>query len=414
MKNSIRYLVLVLVGLACVVGLVSCSPRAEKTKTSIRQTNARCTRVVLNKLPGKWDSLTEIFYINGDCVLATRTFEDDPLDEDDVFYKVNLGSLTLAPYQIAAKNQRIRYWEHFGKATLFLVHDNNHYSVIVNGSGPEVTVTLPFKFDKNLTTIPHPFLNQNSLFVVYSNRLLRWDISDGKVVARPEAKLKLSRWFETSSLSEYSPWIESKEGEKLWVQDASDSDYIFNLKTHETKVVKEREGHGMLGLRTVQDNHNRLWSWIGAGDELTCRSMGQEIAKYDVAGIKELFFDKDDNPLVWTKTGVATRMAAGKWKHHDLKDIKSIIFDKRDEPLVLTQNGVLLKLIDDRWVKVLDNLDFVKKSKEYRSLPLEDGRICLLSGFSGDPRIVKDFDRFLAIIDVEKAEYELMRFPYEY
>ena len=87
MKDLVLKLHCVLVGLACAFSLVSCSPHAEKPKKSIRQTNARCTRVVLDKLPGKWDSLTEIFYINGDSVLATRTFGDDPCDEDELVYK---------------------------------------------------------------------------------------------------------------------------------------------------------------------------------------------------------------------------------------------------------------------------------------------------------------------------------------
>ena len=128
MKNSVRHLVLGLAGIACVFALDSCAPRvAEKPKVEVqkvKESGPRCTRDVVNELPGKFESLSCMFFINNEYVVTTWRYEDET---EPAFYKLNLKDLTLVPWQIGAKDKDIRFWEHYDKTTLFFTKTNDKY-----------------------------------------------------------------------------------------------------------------------------------------------------------------------------------------------------------------------------------------------------------------------------------------------
>ncbi|MBP7864191.1 hypothetical protein KA183_21070 [bacterium] len=377
MKNSVRHLVLGLAGIACVFALDSCAPRvAEKPKVEVqkvKESGPRCTRDVVNELPGKFESLSCMFFINNEYVVTTWRYEDET---EPAFYKLNLKDLTLVPWQIGAKDKDIRFWEHYDKTTLFVTKTNDKYSIIMMGPEHKTIIPLPYKHNpENANTVPHPFLYQNRLYVLFGTRLLQWDIVNGRAQALPEDQLKLLRD------SDYSASIENIDGEKLWISDVFNSNFVFDLKLRKTILVNKGNNTGYLeGLCIAHDRHRRGWTWkLGKEfeNELVCHDKGQVISKHVTPGIRVVFFDKEDNPMIWTRS------------------------------------GEILKLVEDKWISVVEIPDFAKDSAGFwNALVLEDGRICLLSNGSM-PEVAKDDSPALAIIDSIKKEYEVMSLSFK-
>lgn len=376
MKNSVRHFVLVFAGIACVFALDSCA-KNNVSKLEIHSLEPRCTRVVVGKFPEKQhEFLSDLYCVNGENILAA--FVDHKFNDEVVYHRLNLKDLTISPYQFFTDNREVVFLEQFEKTTVLLTKTNNKYSISLIRSGATLNIPMPEMKIKKQNVIPFPYLEQNRLFVLKANKLLQWNILQGKAQKSPE-EIELP-WKQLDN----SPfWIQNFDGERLWFNDQYDNEYSYDLKKHKGALVRESEyNKTMRSYRFVYDKHRRRWEWDGA--DLMCRFEGKEIAKYslyDVSLIRNVFFDSDDKPMIWFK------------------------------------NGDIFKLLNGRWVALVKNLDFCQYSSTSSfssAMVLQDGRIALIRGFDAEPRLMKVDDPSVAIVDLEKNEYEVLRFSQNY
>ncbi len=387
MKNSVRHLVLGLAGIACVFALDSCAPRvAEKPKVepkaNVAHEGPRCTRDVTRILPGPTQCLQDLSFVDGEYVLETDVL--DGKSDEFLLYKLNLKDLTISPYQnsILGKNQKLEYLMVSDKRALFLVSSNGHFSMLMKSNGTTVNIPLPFRSRESLYH-SRIYFNQNRLFVYWDDRLLQWDIQNGKAEPRPDIKTS----FGFGSVSCCFPWINKVEGEKLWMSNDAGMVLSFDLNTHKRTVVNK--GSNEHNPNFSRDKNGRIWTWHvskkNTGNrletflfELECSEKGRVVANYEITGIQSLFFDKEDTPMIWTKT------------------------------------GAILKLVGKKWIQLIESPAFAQNTRAWaNAIVLEDGRICLLWKFDAEPRLAKVADPILKIIDIDKNEFEVMRFPFQ-
>ncbi|QQR59013.1 MAG: hypothetical protein IPG59_05830 [Candidatus Melainabacteria bacterium] len=390
MKNSVRHLVLVLAGIACVFALVSCAPRvAEKPKVEeqkVKESGPRCTRDVVRILPGPTQCLQSLSFVDGEYVLETEVLDRKSGEDESLLYKLNLKDLTLSPYQnsILVKNQKLEYLMDFDKKAVFLVSSKGHFSIVFKNSGNTINIPVPFESNESIYR-SRIFLDQNRLFVYTDGRLLQWVIEKGKAQSRPV--IKTSFGYEPGGCC--MPWIDKIEGDKLHLINDGGEELLFDLKRKKTIVVKQGDHSNMHDRNYLRDKIGRTWHWDvshkNSGNtldtaifELTCSEKGSVVAKYEIAGIQNPFFDKKGNLMIWTKS------------------------------------GTILKLIGDKWVQLIASPEFAQKTLGWaNAIALEDGRICLFWRFDANPRDIKVDDPILKIIDIDKKEFEVMRFPFQ-
>jgi len=391
MKNRVRYLMLVLAGFACVFALASCAPHTaekpgiERTEAINRQTGPRCNRTAVRILPGKTQYLQDLIWVNEKYVLVTGIL-DDSHEDKFLYYKLNLKDLTANLCRIFPENQEFEGLRQFDKRTLFIVSSHGRYSIILKGSGSTVSIPLPLKKGE-MSGGPDIYLNQNRLLVHWGDRLLQWDLEKDKARSRPEIKTNFG--FEPGSCC--SPSIDALRGEELWFSNDSGLVFKFDLKTRKKTVVKKGDYSKMHDPFFRRDSSGHTWSWHFSSKnpkdqtketwlfDLECSEKGQVISSYEISDIQSLFFDKNDIPMVWTKS------------------------------------GSILKLINGRFIPLIESPEFAQKTKGWADAQfLEDGRICLLWRFDADPRLEKVDDPVLKIIDLEKNQFEVMRFPWQY
>ncbi|MCW5823207.1 MAG: hypothetical protein KIT34_10415 [Cyanobacteria bacterium TGS_CYA1] len=398
MKNRECYLMLVLAGIACTALLAGCTKKIDQDKQSNDRIEEksfalkpRLSKTVINKMPSKFECLIGLLEFDGHCILAANSVEECPEEDELSFYKMDLKDLTVKPFQICATNQKVCFWNQFDKAILFVTRSKGQFFIVVMGAGPTLNIPLPCH-DNNFYTVPQPFLDRDRLFVLFGDRLLQWNINKGRAQSLPESKLVRLSYpgWEKSDRSSATPIIESISGDKLWILDAFNSYYNFDLKSNKTTLVSENQGKH--GDSLVCDKHKRQWTWYWTGKSelkdsrgvprklifnLTCRDKGRLITEYKVLDIVNVFFDKADNPLI------------------------------------LTKDSTILKLMNGKWA-VFQDLDFLPLDESKSASILEDGRIAIISRPTRDPRMGKRFDPSISIINPETNDYEIAYFSYIY
>lgn len=381
---------LLLAGIACLFVLSSCAPRtmempkAERAERTHPPVKPRCTRTVVRYFPGKTQTLHNLVFIDGQYILVTELLDSKSYEAPFLYYRLNLKDLTVSPYQnaILGENQKLEGVFSFNKGALFLVSKNEHFSVILKYAEKITNIPLPF-VSKEVVNQSRIYVDQNNLFIYWGGRLLQWDIQNGKV--GPCIEIKTDFGIQPGSCC--FPFIDNFENGKLWLSNDTGSVYLFNLKTRIRTVVKK--GSQNHNFNFVRDKSGRNWTWHVSNKnlghtldavlfDLVCSEKGQFVSKYELTGIQSLFFDKNDVPMVWTKS------------------------------------GAVLKLVGDKFVQLIESPEFSQKTRSWADAAvLEDGRICLYWKFSRDPDEEKVNDPILKIIDLEKNEYEVMRFPFQ-
>lgn len=391
---------LVLAGIACTALLAGCTKKIDKDKLGNDRIEKKSVarkpcllKTVINKMPSKFECLNGLLELDGQCILVATSVEECPEDDEFSFYKLNLKDLTVKPFLICPTNQKVCFWEQFDKSVLFVTKSKGQFFIVMMGAGPTPTLNIPLPcHDNNFYTVPQPFLDQERLFVLFGDRLLQWNINKGIAQSLPESKLERLSYpgWDKSDRSLATPTIESINGEKLWIIDAFNSYYTFDLKTNKTALISENQGKH--GDSLVCDKHKRQWTWYWTGKSelkdsrgvprklifnLTCRDKGRVISEHKVVDIVNVFFDKADNPLIFTK------------------------------------DSTILKLMNGKWA-VFQDLDFLPFDESKNASILEDGRIAIISHPIRDPRMGKRFDSSISIINPETNDYEIARFSYIY
>lgn len=430
MGRKVRILLLVFLGFSCALGLV-------RLGQNLWPTGPRCTRTVTNKLPGSFKFLCDVLHFNGDniCVMVAG-----PEGPNFSFFKLNLDNLSLEPVQMVRNDQMVRSWAEIDEQHLLLtVVEHDKFSIISLGTNSKLSIPVPVKIDlKDPYKFPLPFASDNRLFALFGNQLLIWSITDHgtkaqfqskiTVVKNPDFRGRIASVLGQSLKivdfgdAEYSVDLKSQRVE---IVKSGTLPIISNIRrvedklgrqwTYESNFDRQPTMEQLLGEKNSDGSFSRSVQEEPFRSELICRDNGKTIFRTFIAGNRN--YSNLENPFL---SELLMRLQL-----HRVTDsenwpfaptgIKTLFFDKDETPLIWTNHEGIFKLVDKQWNRIFEPIDFGSNvlQSSGQAKVLANGRICLILGGVMFNSAQESKHPALALLDSKNGSYELVRITFE-
>ncbi len=400
----------------------------------------KCSRTVTSRLPGSFRFLVDVFQWKGQnlCVFLDEVGKAD-------LYRFDTSKLSLDPAQIIGDKQVLISWHKpSDKQLLLVVKENDEYWVRSLNDDFTTSIQLPEQVRKNASKQEVKKLRHFSIallngqiVVLEHDRIMRWKVSKSSAVRLTDISL------ESESDIHYFSYIDSGEGKNLSIKGLGH--YIYNVDIESGLVskvtVSKPHFESAFSGRVITNGKGKHWEITSDFDQAPSKEVmlnlgGRTVAQVRPSSSELCCFEKDklkfrtfvSGNRNYANTGIDqlnqllvmlgqhTVVESENWPYAPT-GFKLVFFDKKDNPILWTNEEGLFKLAEGNWERLSGATDFGTSCQSGNGFELPDGRLCLLSGGvfknpSATEMTIEDFPS-IAIFDPRKNQYELMRVTFE-